>query len=94
VSVSRVTVATISSVSSTTGSTALLAANNDRKAAYFFNDSTSALFLKFGATASSTSFTVKIPAASYYEIPTQPVYTGVVHGIWVASNGNAYVTEL
>jgi hypothetical protein len=59
-----------------------------------FNDSTAALFLKFGATASATSFTVKIAAGAYYEMPTRPTYTGIVDGIWAAANGNAYVTEL
>jgi hypothetical protein len=51
------------------------------------------LFLKFGTTASATSFTVKIPASGYYEFP-QPLYTGAVDGIWDAANGNARLTEV
>jgi hypothetical protein len=84
---------TLSNVASSATSTALLASNASRKGAMVFNDSTQNLFLKFGATASATSYTVKIGPAGYYEFPS-PVYTGAVDGIWAAANGAARVTEM
>lgn len=57
-----------------------------------FNDSTAVLYLKFGATASATSYTVQVAAGGYYEFP-QSVYAGQVDGIWAAANGNARTTQ-
>jgi hypothetical protein len=70
----------------------VLASNTARKGATVFNDSTSAVFLKFGATASATSFTVKVASGGYFEVPFG--YTGILDGIWVSANGSARVTEL
>jgi hypothetical protein len=57
-----------------------------------FNDSSAILFVKFGATASATSYTVQLAAGAYYEFP-QPVYAGQVDGIWASANGNARTTQ-
>lgn len=57
-----------------------------------FNDSTAVLYLKFGATATTTSYTVQIAANGYYEFP-QPTYNGQVDGIWASANGAARVTS-
>lgn len=70
----------------------LLAANGSVNGRCVFNDSTSLLYLKFGSAASATDHTVQIAASQLYEFP-QPIYGGVVTGIWVAANGNARVTE-
>ena len=56
-----------------------------------FNDSTAVLYLKFGTTASETSYTVQIAAGGYYEFP-QPLYAGEVDGIWASANGSARTT--
>ncbi len=80
-------------VSAAASTTSILASTAGRRAAFFYNDSTSDLFLKLGATASTTSFTVKMPAYSYYEIP-QPVYTGAVDGIWTTATGSVRITEM
>jgi hypothetical protein len=56
-----------------------------------FNDSTAILYLKFGAGASVSSYTVQIAAGGLYEFPL-PVYGGQVDGIWASANGNARVT--
>lgn len=85
--------ATTSNVNSSATSVTLLAANPGRVSAYVFNDSTQVLYLKFGATASSTSYTVQIAAGGYYEFP-MPIYTGIVDGIWASANGAARITEL
>jgi hypothetical protein len=84
---------TVSQVASSASAVTLQAANALRKALIVFNDSTQILYLKFGSAASATSYTVKMVAGAYYEMPTTAVYTGIVTGIWASANGYAYVTE-
>jgi hypothetical protein len=85
---------TLTSVPAATGNTQILAANTSRKAAYFYNDSTAVMYLAFNATASTSSYTVQVPASGFFEMPTSPVYTGQINAVWSAANGNARVTEL
>lgn len=85
---------TVTQVSSSASSTTLKALNASRKALYVFNDSTAILYVKLGATASTSSYTVQVPAGGYWEMPTRPTYTGVVDGIWASANGSALVTEV
>ena len=59
--------------------------------------STAILYVKFGATASATSYSVALAGAgavpySYYEVPFG--YVGIIDGIWATSTGNARITEL
>jgi len=89
---SRPATATLSNVASSATSVSLLASNTSRKFATIYNDSTQILYVKFGATASATSYTLQMPPASYYELP-QPCYTGAIDGIWASANGNARLTE-
>lgn len=85
--------ATVTSVNDSATSVQLLAANAARKTATFFNDSTSLLYLKFGTTASTTDYTVKIAAGGYFELPLG-AYTGRIDGIWSAdSSGAVRITE-
>lgn len=84
---------TLSNVSSSASNVTLQASNASRIGLLIFNDSTQAVLVKFGATASATSYTVKIAAGGYYEMP-QPIYTGIVDGIWASANGSARMTEL
>ena len=90
----RAATSSVTSVASSATSVTLLASNAARKGATVFNDSTAILYLKFGATASATSYTVQIAAGGYYEFPGPTVYSGIVDGIWSAANGNARLTEL
>lgn len=85
--------ASLSNVAASATSVTLLASNANRKQATIYNDSTVALYAKFGATASATSFTVKIFGNGYYELPF-PVYSGVIDGIWDSASGSARVTEV
>jgi len=89
----RVATPSISRVTASTASTQLLASTAGRKGAYFYNDSTASMYLKFGTTASTTSFTVLMRPNDFFELPL-PTYTGVIHGIWDATNGAAQVTEV
>jgi hypothetical protein len=84
---------TLSNVSDTASSTTLLAANTSRLGASIQNDSTAILYVKFGTTASTSSFTVKMDAGDYYEVPFG--YSGRIDGIWASdASGAARMTEL
>lgn len=94
------TTATVSSVSASASAVTLFAAvgvgataGSDAENRTIFNDSTADLYVKFGATASATDFTVKIPAGGYFEFP-RPVYDGLVTGIWTSATGSARLTEV
>lgn len=84
---------TLSSVPSALVSTTLLVANANRLFATFQNDSNSRLFLALAPVASLTSYTVRIGAQGYWELPYR--YTGIITGIWspVASRA-VRITEL
>lgn len=84
---------TVTAVPSSATNVTLLAANPDRKLFLLFNDSTQICFVKFGATATSGSYTVKMAAGSLYE-SFLPVYTGRIDAIWASANGNMLVTEV
>lgn len=90
--------ATLTNVTASTSNVTLLASNAARRGAMFVNDSTAILYIKFGATASTTSYTVCLaPTAasipSYYELP-YPCYTGIIDCISSAANGSIRCTEL
>lgn len=88
----RADTSTLSNVASSATSVVILATNTARKGATVYNDSTQILYLKFGTTASTTSFTVPLAAAAFFEVPSG--YTGEMDGIWASANGNARVTEI
>lgn len=85
---------TITRTTSTTLSVTIVASNANRLTAAIFNESTSLMYLKFGATATNTSYTVQLASNAYYELPAAHTYTGVIDGIWVSANGAAMATEL
>jgi len=84
--------ATLSNVAASITSVTLLASNTSRVGAMIFNDSSAVLYVKFGSSASSTSFVVRLNSNAYYELPA-PCYTGIVTGIWASATGSARVTE-
>lgn len=86
--------AAITAVPGNASSVSILASNASRKGAIIFNDSTAALYIKFGATASTTSFTYKIFPNGTWEMSQNAIYTGAIDGIWDSATGNARVTEL
>lgn len=81
----------LSNVTMTGSSVTLVAANNDRKGLYIFNDSGVTVYVKCGTAASSTSFTIKMVDQSYYELP-QPIYTGIVTAL--GASGVVRCTEI
>ena len=87
--------ATRTNVVAAASDTSLLASNASRKGAIFYNDSTAILYLAYGSGAATTSsYSVQVPAQGYFELPPQPIYTGAIRGIWSAANGNVRITEL
>jgi hypothetical protein len=85
--------AALSNVSASASSVQLLASTAGRRMVTIHNDSTATLFVKFGTTASATSYTVEMVAGAYFEFP-HPVFTGRVDGIWESANGSARITEM
>lgn len=86
--------ANLANISATTSSVILLASNPNRKMAVVVNDSaTGTLFVKFGQTASASSYTYQLSPGSTLEFPT-PTFTGRVDGVWSAAIGAARVTEI
>lgn len=86
--------AAVSSSSCSTTSAEFLASNADREGGMIYNDSNRPLFLKLGGSASTSSFSVKVGAMGYFEIPSG--FTGAVHGVWgdADATGAARCTEL
>lgn len=90
-SVSRGAVATLANVASSATNVTLFTAGKVVERA-IYNDSSAILYVKYGATASTSSYTTQIAAGGYYEFP-QPCYSGQVDGIWASANGNARLTS-
>lgn len=94
VSSAKSATASVTSVGDSATSVQLLAANASRLGASFYNTSTADLYLKLGATASTSDFTVKLVQGAFYELPPA-TYTGRIDGIWASDAGGAVVaTEL
>jgi hypothetical protein len=91
--------ATLANVAGSASSVTLQASNANRKGLTIVNDSTAILYVKFGSTASATSYTYYLAGSAAgvpatLELPAGMVYTGIVTGIWASATGNARVTEL
>lgn len=85
---------TITRVSASATSVQLLASNTARKGAIFVNDSVSNCYLKFGTTASATSYTFLMTSGSTVILEQLPIYTGRIDAIWVTATGAMEITEL
>ena len=84
---------TVTSVADTNTNTTLLAANSARLGAIIYNDSTVTLYVKYGATATTSDYTVLMVAQAYHEVPFG--YTGILDGIWASNaSGAAKITEM
>lgn len=86
--------ATVAAVADSATNVTLLAASTSRLGAMFFNDSTEILYLKLGATATTSSYSVKLAPGDLFELPGPNIYNGIVDGIWAANaSGNCLVTS-
>lgn len=88
----RAATPSVTSVAGSAASVTCLALNANRLGATIYNDSTADLYIKLGATASVTSFTVKAFTDGFFTVPFG--YTGVIDCIWSSATGNARVTEV
>ncbi len=84
---------TIARVNVTTVNTTLAAANTSREGFILFNEGNATVFVKLGATATTTSYTVQLGRNSEFEAPF-PVYTGIADGITSAGSADVQVTEV
>lgn len=94
-----VATATLSNVAASASSVTILSANTSRRQVVLVNDSSAICYVKFGTTASTTSYTVQMPAiannqAAHLFIDEDPVYNGRIDAIWASATGNMRVTEI
>lgn len=82
---------TVSSVGASVTNVTVLASNANRLRAWLYNDSTSEVYIKFSATASSGSYTKRLLPNEFFPVE---FYTGIIDAIWDVANGNMRVTEL
>lgn len=86
--------ATLANVSASASNVTCLASNSSRAGAIILNDSaTATLYVKLGATASTTSHTFQLSPGATLTLPNFPIYTGIIDCIWSAASGAARVTE-
>ena len=90
----RPSTSSVSSVAASASSVSVLASNTNRRTGTFYNDCDKSCYLKFGTTASTSSFTVRIYPNGFFSMP-YPVYTGAIDAIWEAApTGALRVTEM
>jgi hypothetical protein len=71
----------------------LFAANANRLGAIIYNDTDKALYIKLGATATTSSFSYKLASLGHWELPFN--YVGIIDGIGeAAGTGSWRLTEL
>lgn len=87
-------VTSVASVTTPAAAATLALADPDRVGLILFNDSAAVLYVKFGAAATSSDYTFKIAAGQGYESPAEPIYRGLVTGIWASEDGACKVTQL
>lgn len=85
--------ATVARVATSTTVATLLASAASKKMVHIFNDSANKLYVKYGAGASQTDFTVMLAAGAYYETPSGFPYSGIITGILDGATGNAQITS-
>lgn len=89
-----VSTASLSALASSASSAQLLASTSTRKGLILHNTDSFDVYVKYGTTASATSYTVMIAPNGYWEMP-EPIYTGRIDAIWAGNgSGSLYATEL
>lgn len=83
--------ATIARTATSTTSATVLASNSSRKKAVIINESSAILYVKYGTTASATSYSYMLEPNDTLE---ETNYTGRIDAILASGTGNAQTTEL
>jgi len=91
VAIDRSATSSLANVAASVTSVTCRASAAGRRKVILFNDSTSKVYVKYGATASSTSLTYSLEAG---QTSTETEYTGIIDCIWVSAVGNMRVTEI
>lgn len=87
--------ATVARVATASANATTLLAAADGKGFCIFNEVAQILYVKFGTGASSTDYTVQLPASTgYYESPPGLSYQGPITARLASSSGFAQVTTL
>lgn len=81
------------SVASSATSQLLLAANANRREAWFYNRSSQELHLSFTSPATELNSFVTVQPQGFFSMH-QGCPVAAVYGIWAAADGRAQVTEL
>lgn len=83
----------ITAANAATTSYTILSTNPNRRGALFFKEGTNTCYLKFGSTATTSSYSIRLGSDDFYEMPQQ--YTGQVDIIFntTASSNTLRVTE-
>lgn len=85
---------TLTQVSYSTSSQTALAANANRKDFKLFNTADRFAYVAFGATATSSAFTIRLDPGAFYE-PNAVIYIGAISVIFASGgSGSLVVTEL
>lgn len=87
------TAASPARVSVTTASTTVLPASGNRSGFTLQNEGPGDLYLKFGAAATLTSYTLVVPSNSYFEQLTGVTYQGIVTACTATGTALANVTD-
>lgn len=89
-----VATATLSSLASGVVSAQLLASTAGRRGLILQNTDAYPVFVKFGISASASSFTVMLRSGEIWAMP-MPIYTGRIDAVWLADGaGSLMATEL
>jgi hypothetical protein len=85
--------ATLSSPAASASSAVLVTATNSRRGVIIFNEGSTALYLAFAATATTSAYTTQVAANGVFTLDPVSNYGGPISGIWAGSpTGNARVT--
>ena len=87
------TSAAVTSVNSLATNQTLLAATSTRLHASIYNSDANTLYIKYGATATTSDYSYAITTGSTWDMPYR--YVGIIDGIWAADGaGAAKITSL
>jgi hypothetical protein len=88
-----VTNAEVTRVASSASAVELKAANRNRRGITIYNESTANLYIKCGQSATTSDYTVMVPPSGYVNFRGNPIYVGLITGVWATANGAAQITE-
>jgi hypothetical protein len=84
---------TTTSVASSASSTAIIAANSNRKGLSISNISTAKLYLSFTNAATTANCFIEMAPGEFRLFDQQLIFANAIYGIWASANGAAQVTE-